>query len=57
MDGVRVHVHISKLDAGRRNDSGNRKDGSHWAEGRQGHIEVSDRSFLLITVLGFFVFM
>ena len=65
MDGVRVHVHKGKLNAGRRNVSGDRKDGGHraegrqghWAEGRQGHVEVPDRLILLIMVLGFIVFM
>lgn len=43
IDGVRIHIHKSKLNAGRRNVSGDREDGGHWAEGRQGHIEVPDR--------------
>ena len=29
MDGVRIHVHKGKLNAGRRNVSGDRKDGGH----------------------------
>ena len=65
MDGVRVHVHKGKLNAGRRNMSGDGKDGGHrverrqghWAEGRQGHVDLPERSVLFIMVLGFFVFM
>ena len=57
MDGIRVHVHESKLNACRRNVNGDRKDGGHRAEGKQGHIEVLQSLLLLVMVLGFFVFM
>ena len=65
MDGVRVHVHKGKLNAGRRNVSGHGKDGGHrverrqghWAEGRQGHVDLPERLILFIMALGSFVFM
>ena len=49
MNGIRIHVHESKLSACRRDVKWDGKDGSHKAEGRHGHIiEVLDRMLLLV---------
>ena len=54
MDGIRVHVRESELNARRRNMNGDREDRGQWAEGRQGHLDVL-ALLLLAVVLGYLV--
>ena len=53
MNGIRIHVHESKLSARRRDVEWDRKDGGHQAERRQGHAEVLDILLLFAMTAGY----